>query len=335
MDLRDLGWNDALDVGFAPFRDRGLEAALVTADFGGGLCVLTACGAEDPAVLSGRLKHQAASAAELPTVGDWVAIRRDSNSPPGHPARIEHRLPRRSCFCRKAPGKETAQQMVAANVDFVLLVTDVDVDLRPGRIERYLLLAQEGGAAPVVLLNKADLLPASEVAQRLSSLKSVTGQAPSHAISALQRSGLEALHPYCRPGIVSALVGSSGVGKSTLLNALLERPLQDTAAVNAHTGKGRHTTTARRALLLPQGGLLIDNPGMRELHIWSDKDALRESFADIEALAAQCRFPNCRHRSDAGCRVRAALDEGLLERRRYDNFLRLAEEISAVNQRRR
>ena len=285
-------------------------------------------GEEIEVVLGGRVWHEAECDADLPAVGDWVAVERGEGD-----AVIRARLPRRSCFMRKMPGNSAQAQVIGANVDVVAVVTDAGADFNLRRMERYFTLISRSGAKALVLVNKADLHEAARNRDAAEQICRLDLSAEVHVTSALSGDGLQVLKRHLQPGITLCIVGSSGVGKSTLVNELLGEEWQWTGEVNERTGKGRHTTTSRELVLLPGGGMLIDNPGMREIQMWTDESTLRTSFADLEALAAECRFADCRHRGDAGCAVRAAVDAGTLDAGRHAAFLNLESEIAALKAR--
>jgi ribosome biogenesis GTPase len=241
-------------------------------------------------------------------------------------------LERKSRFVRKVAGSVVAEQVVAANVDVVLLVAGLDGDFNPRRLERYLVLAHDSGARPVIVLSKADL--AEDLAGAIEAARSVGGpDVPVHAVSAPRDEGYDALAEYLEPGRTVALLGSSGVGKSTIVNRLAGEELQRTQEVRATDGRGRHTTTHRQLILLPAGGLLMDTPGMRELQLWDVDEGVEETFADVEELAASCRFPNCEHDSEPGCAVRAAIAEGRLTSERLASYQKLVRELQVLTAR--
>lgn len=224
--------------------------------------------------------------------------------------------------------------MLAANVDIVVVVTDPGPDFSLRRMERYLTLIERCGARAVVLLNKADLFGEKHCLNAVRELRSLSRVAEIHVTSARESRGLDLLRAYLQPGVTITLVGSSGVGKSTLVNQLLGGEWQETSEVNDVTGRGRHTTSHRELVVLPDGGLLIDNPGVREIQMWTDEETLRESFADVDDLAARCRFTDCKHAGDAGCAIQVAVEAGELDADRYQSYLRLEEEIEGLKQRR-
>jgi ribosome biogenesis GTPase len=276
---------------------------------------------ELPVELSGRLRFEAAFPRELPAVGDWLAVRLSPDIRIGMAIRV---LPRKGVIARGTAGGQTQEQILAANVDTAFVVTTVDRDFNPRRMERYLSMIWNGGAQPVILLNKVDLCP------DYSGLMAQTGLmfpgVSIHALSALHDHGLGSLHTYLKPARTSVLLGSSGVGKSTLLNRLVGRDLQRLGDVRAADQRGRHTTSSRQMFLLSSGGLLIDTPGLRELRLWDAAPGLSRTFADIEALSARCRFRDCRHRDEPECAVLEALQDGLLDRSHYDNYIKLLKE---------
>jgi len=322
--LRGLGFEGFFEESFAPLAARGLVPGRVVAGHARVLRVHTEEG-ETVAAVTGRLRHEARGPSGLPTVGDWVALR-----PPeaGQRAVIEALLPRRTAFVRRAPGDRSVAQVLAANVDAVFLVMGLDGDFNPRRIERALVLAWESGALPVVLLNKADLC--ADVDARRGEIERVAPSVPVLVTSAKAGEGLEALMPWLTPGRTVALLGSSGVGKSTLVNRLLGREKQKTREVRAADQRGRHTTTHRELIALPGGALLLDTPGLREIQLWSDGAGLDAAFEDVSGLFASCRFTNCSHVNEPGCAVRAAVEEGRLDPARLESFRKLRAEMRAL-----
>jgi len=329
MTLKDLGWHEWFAEAFVPFRAKGWQPARLLRDNNLTCGALLGDGEEHDAVICGKLYHDAATDAELPAVGDWVALELKKDE-----AVIRARLPRRTCLSRKAPGRSTEEQVMAANVDVVVVVTDAGPDFSERRMERYFAIIGRSGARPVVLVNKSDLYSAAENRAAADTLRRLSPEADIHITSAEKGKSLKVLKGYLQRGVTVALVGSSGVGKSSIVNQLLGDEYQWTDEVNEVTGKGRHTTTARELMILPGGGILIDNPGIREVHMWTDETTLRERFTDIAVLASGCRFHDCRHGSDAGCAIREALGGGRLDEARYEAFLKLDDEIAELRRNR-
>ena len=321
MNLNILGWNDFFAGGFAPHAGRGLLPGRV-ASVSRHLYRVYTEQDELLAEVSERMRHES-SRRDLPAVGDWVAV-----SPRGEEKRatICAVLPRKSQFSRRAAGTGDVEQVLAANIDILFIVSGLDHDHNPRRIERYLTLAGESGASPVIVLNKSDLC--SDLEQKVREVRAVAGAVPVHVISCTASQGLEQLTAYLGVGVTAALLGSSGVGKSTLVNRILGEEAQRVREVRAGDSRGRHTTTSRELKVIPSGGMLIDNPGMRELRLGTAEEGLGSAFADIDSLAAGCRFSDCRHREEPGCAVRLALEEGALERGRFESYLKLQREIA-------
>ncbi len=321
MNLTALGWDDFFSGHFAPFAADGLLPARVALEHRHAYALLSTRG-ELTAACTGKLLHTSAGRGGLPAVGDWVAVR---PRPGEAQADIHGVLPRKTKFSRRAAGDAAVEQIVAANVDTVLLVTALDQNYNVRRIERYLAAAWDSGAQPVVVLNKADLHPAPAAAR--GEVEPLAMGAPVVPLSAARGDGFGALAPWLVPGRTLALLGSSGVGKSTLINRLLGAERQATGAISEAVGKGRHTTTHRELIVAPAGWLVIDTPGMRELQLWEvDEGALETAFADIAALAARCRFTDCAHRTEPGCAIQAALDDGTLDFDRWQSFQKLQRE---------
>jgi ribosome biogenesis GTPase / thiamine phosphate phosphatase len=327
-DLATLGWDDGWSAAFEEHRAGGLVPGRVGVQHRGAYDVLTEDG-EIRARLPGRARRDVESLAELPVVGDWVALE------PGRgreaPA-IRAVLPRRTKFSRLAahdPGSDvTREQVVAANVDVVFLVASIADDLSRRRFERYLTLAWESGARPVILLTKADL--EADSAPAVAALADLAGaDIPIHAVSVRTGVGLDDVRSHLAPGVTAALLGPSGVGKSTLVNTLAGEDVMSTATVR-EDGAGRHTTTRRQLVILPGGGLVVDNPGMRELHLWLAADGLEEAFQDVVELEAQCRFSDCRHEGEPGCAIQAALADGRLDPERWRSYRELRQEIAEL-----
>ena len=280
--------------------------------------------AEIAAEPTGKVK-----ASQLPAVGDWVAVRRPDAGETGSILAI---LPRKSAFSRNAAGKTVNEQVVASNVDEVLIITDLDRDFNLRRIERYITLVYNSGAGPVVVLNKTDL--AEDVEAAIAQTEAVSPGVPVYAVSAEEDVGIDQLEKHLGPGRTLAFLGSSGVGKSTIINRLLGADRLEVGEVREADGKGRHTTTHRELVILPDGGAVIDTPGMREIQVWGSEDGLADAFPEIDELAAGCRFRDCRHDSELGCAVREALTAGLLDDGRFESYMKLRSEFENLGHRR-
>jgi ribosome biogenesis GTPase / thiamine phosphate phosphatase len=324
--LRALGWNDRLSEEFEQHRPAGLVPARVAVQHRGAWDVLGEAG-ELRVDLAGRLRHEALSAAELPVVGDWVAV---ASRPGESGGTIQAVLPRTTRFSRKTAWQATEEQVLVANVDVVFVVTSLNEDLNPRRLERYLILAWESGATPVLVLTKSDLV--DDVAPAVAAVETVSGGVPVLATSTVTGAGLEAVRARLPTGVTGAVLGSSGVGKSTLVNALVGEDVLATQAIR-EDGRGRHTTTRRELILLPGGGLVVDTPGLRELQLWAADDGLDEVFEDVTALFAGCRFSDCAHDAEPDCAVRAALDDGTLPAERWESYLKLQAELAHLERR--
>ncbi len=324
-DLETLGWNSAWSTAFEPYREGSLRPGRVAVRHRGAYDVLTETG-EVRARITNRLRREARPT-ELPTVGDWVAL-------DGEDAVVAV-LPRRTTFSRRAahdPASGAAQeQVVAANVDVVFVTAALGQDLDRRLLERFVTLALESGARPVILLTKADLEPGAEAIAR--DLEGIGGAIAVHAVSTREGTGLDAVLGALAPGVTGALLGASGVGKSTLVNALVGDSDRLTTGEVRADGAGRHTTTRRELVQLPGGGLLIDNPGMREVHLWLADKGLEEAFEDVFALAAECRFADCRHDAEPGCAVKAALADGRLAPERWESYRALERELAELEER--
>ena len=318
--LARLGWNDFFRDQIATEAPPVLAARIVEEQRG---AYRVAGDVDGWAEVSGRFRHTARAVADFPAVGDWVLVSAPEGSERGVITRL---LNRRSAISRKAAGRAVEAQVLAANIDTMFLVTAFGEDLNPRRIERYLTVVRDAGAVPVVVLNKADLssdpeADAAAVRARLPFVDVV-------ALSARQSQGLDAIGAYLVPAQTVALVGSSGVGKSTLVNRLMGRDVLRTGEIRKADGRGRHTTTSRQLVELPGGALLIDTPGMRELQPWVDEAAVADTFDDIAAIAAGCRFTDCGHDTEPGCAVLAAVERGALDPGRLEHFRHLGREMA-------
>lgn len=320
--LESLGWNARLATELAALATADAVPGRVIAAYGG-TCTVASARGNVSACPAGKLRHGEVSGGQLPAAGDWVALDTGPDGPTGAILAI---LPRASKLSRKVAGGVTAEQVVAANVDTVFIVAGLDGDFNLRRLERMLVAGWDSGARPVILLNKADCCP--DVDERLAEAQACAPGVAVHAISCLAGCGFEALAPYLAAGQTLALLGSSGVGKSTLINHLVGRELLDTGEVREDDSRGRHTTTHREMFPVPGGAWIIDNPGVRELQLWDGAEGLSLTFPDVEALAAGCRFGDCSHQHEPGCCVREAVEAGELAQGRLASYHKLQREVS-------
>lgn len=318
MSLFDWGWSDywagaaLAEAGFEPARVIAVhrERYVLASEWG-----------EFAAQLSGRLEYASGSAVELPVVGDWVLA----------DLGIIHRvLPRRTLIARRAAGETHERQPLAANIDVVFIVSGLDGDFNPRRLERYLVLAIESGARPVFVLNKVDLCVSVEDARR--EVSAIAAGRPVVLTSAERNEGMADMLEWLQRGTTGALVGSSGAGKSSLINRLIGGVAQAVHGVRESDSRGRHTTTHRELFLLPGGGLLIDQPGLREIQVWAARDSLDGAFPDVSGFAGKCRFRDCRHQGEPGCAVRAAIEARELDAGRLQSFQKLGREVERVRE---
>jgi ribosome biogenesis GTPase len=327
--LLNLGWSDFFKRHFEPFKKQGLIPARVACEKKRIFVVYCEKG-ELIAEVSGKFRYNANSASEFPAVGDWVTI----NMRQGENKAIIHGLlPRKTRFSRKVTLMKTEEQILAANIDIVFLVSGMDNDFNLRRIERYLTLCYNSDFKPIIVLNKSDLCP--DIEDKVSEIESVAFDVPVHPTNALEHNGVDVLHKYFSTGITIALLGSSGVGKSTIINRLLGQRRQIVMPLSTSTSKGKHVTVHRELILVPTGGLIIDTPGMRELQLWGNENNLKAGFKDIDTLAQDCRFRNCMHTNEPGCAVKKAVREGSLDIKRYKNYLKLQKELKFLATRRR
>ena len=331
MTLEDWGWNNFFAKQFKTWKQDKFIPARVIRGEKNYFKVWSEQG-ELTVRFAGKVRHKAAGRVDLPVVGDWTVI----EPQPGQRGLIHALLERRNSFSRNLPGRRktkgrerTEQQVIAANIDLIFIVSGLDQDFNLRRIERYLTLVGSSGSNAVILLNKKDLCTDPQSCRR--QVEEIAGDSPVHLCMARDSSEIGALKSYLQTSQTIALLGSSGVGKSTIINALIGTQKQKTAEVSSADGKGRHTTTHRELFLLQEGGILMDNPGMRELHLWGDEEDLGESFTDVEELACRCKFSNCGHQSEPGCAVKLAIENGELSEQRLSSYLKLKGELANLN----
>jgi ribosome biogenesis GTPase len=319
--LAALGWTDELEAAFTSYAERGFEPARVVAEHRGGYYV-RGVRRDVLAHARGKLRDDEIWGG-MPAVGDWVAI----VDAPGDRAAIEAVLPRRTKFSRKTPWLKAEEHILVANVDTLFLVSGLDHDFNPRRMERYLTAAWDSGADPVVVLTKLDVC---DDLRKLDEAEAVAVGVPVLALSNVTGHGIDEVRALLRPARTFALLGSSGTGKSTLVNRLAGREVMATGGLR-NDGRGRHTTRHRQLLVLPGGSIVVDTPGLRELQIWEgDVDS---AFSDVAELAAECRFTDCAHETEPGCAVREALDEGTLSAERWSSYRRLQRELRSIEAR--
>jgi ribosome biogenesis GTPase / thiamine phosphate phosphatase len=323
MNLKVLGWNNYFEKEFVPFAGSEYVPGRIFEGQKHSYRVLTEKG-EVIAEVSGKFRFGAVGQQDFPAVGDWVvlAVREDERR-----ATIHKILQRKSKFSRKTAGITTEEQVLAANIDTLFLVTALNNDFNIRRIERYLIIAWESGANPVIVLSKADLC--EDVEDKLTQVESVAIGVPVHVVSTIEKFGVKELDRYLFEGNTAALLGSSGVGKSTLINYILGEEIQKVQGLR-NDDRGRHTSTFREMFLLPQGGMLIDTPGMRELQLWNGSEGISEAFEDIEAVSMNCRFSDCKHLKEPGCAVKEAIRNGEIDEKRYENYLKLKKELEYI-----
>jgi ribosome biogenesis GTPase len=321
--LPDLGWDPYFEALFQPYIKDGYSPARVAVQHRGAYVVLWEAG-EVAAELSGRMRHHASAVADLPAPGDWVAVHRVPNE---NKVIIQAVLDRRSKFSRKVAGSETQEQVLAANVDTLFLINALDSDPNVRRIERYLTLAWESGAVPVIVLSKTDLC--DDVAAARETVERIAFGVDIHPTSTVTGEGIDDLLKFLQGGRTVAVLGSSGAGKSTLINSLIGEERMATQEIRSD-GKGRHTTSHRELILAPSGGLILDTPGMRELQLWDADEGVDQAFEDIAEWASECRFRDCSHEREPGCAVVAAVGEGSLPAERLSSYRKLQRELHAL-----
>ncbi|MFT5013612.1 MAG: ribosome biogenesis GTPase [Patiriisocius sp.] len=319
LSLAQLGWNNFFQQQ-VPIQSDSIPARVNRQDLG--RYHLMSDQGPMVGILQGKARLES-SKADLPTVGDWVLVKAQEH---GEEMIIQSMLERATKFSRKQAGEKFYEQVVAANIDTVFIVTGLDDNFNVQRIERYLFLCNTSGALPVIILNKADVCKDTE--RFLDEVREVAASTPVHIISALTEDGMQSLQAYISEGTTVAVLGSSGVGKSTIINTLLGYDHFKTGAVRDTDSRGRHTTTHRELCPIPGGGMIIDTPGMRELQIWSDEQYLATTFEDVEELAALCKFGDCRHQTEPGCEILSAIKKGTLSEDRWGSYGNYIKELA-------
>ncbi len=321
MDLNKIGWNESFESNFEEYKDKGYTPGRVFAEYKNIYKIMCEDG-EMLAEISGKLRFAAEQQEDFPAVGDWVAVTVRSGE---SRATIHHVLPRMSKFSRKVAGTNIREQIIASNIDTVFIVNSLNSDFNVRRLERYLLLAWESGANPVIVLSKSDLC--DNIEEKLAEAEAVAIGVPIHPVTTYQDTGLQELRKYFKEGHTVALLGSSGVGKSSIINYFLGSTVQKIQELRNDGQKGMHTSTHREMFILPEGGLIIDTPGMREIQLWDSEGGLQETFEDIETLAANCFFKDCKHKDEPKCAIRDAVENNILSEERLESYKKLQKEL--------
>ena len=327
MELSDIGWNKNIDAKYQKLGINNVILGRVIFHSGKQYKIITTEG-EITANLSNSYINSIKSKSELPSVGDWVCLKQIDEF---RPFQIIKLIPRKNKLSRKVSGTKSEEQIIASNIDIVFIVTSADQDFNIRRLERYLAIINEIGAQPIIILNKIDIN--NDYKQYILEIKKNLPEITKLSISAKTMENIDEVKQFIKPGITIVLVGSSGVGKSTLINNLLGYKRQAVGKIREKDSKGKHVTTSRELIMMPNGGMLIDNPGLRELQLWSSELGISKTFEDIDELSRQCRFTNCTHNTEPGCIVKKAIEIGQISQERVDSYKKLLREQEYLNNR--
>ena len=333
MDLKSIGWNKFFSDNFKNYQSEKLKPARIISEQKKSFLLLSEEGKLKSSA-RGILWYNKGSKSETPVVGDWVAIQ---TFPENNTANIFHILPRKNSISRRSSGGrkkysggKIIKQIMVANIDLGIITIGLDRDFSLRRIERYLALVQGSGVMPLIILNKADLC--ADIKRRKKEVNRIAIDIPVMTMIALQIDEVKSLYNYIKKGKTAALLGSSGVGKSTIINQLLGYRRQKVKEISTSAGKGRHATSQRELIILPNGGIIIDNPGMREVQLWADEDDLSDIFQEIDAIARSCRFRNCQHGVEPDCAVLDSLNKGVLDKKRFENYKKMKSEVTQLTE---
>lgn len=326
LSLEQLGYHSVVAQHAEPFLAKGLSLARVTQEHRGSYRIRTA-EAELPAEVAGRMMFQAASRIDYPAVGDWVAVELYNDN---RRAVIRSVLPRRTVLARKAIGKNTEQQIIATNIDLVFIVHALDQNFNLSRVERYLVVARESGAAPILVFSKKDKCPEESIEDIKRATQLLNTDVPSILYDVHNDTEVASIAALIHPGKTCCFIGPSGAGKSTLINKLVGHEILPTGEVREYDAKGKHTTTSRQLIVMEHGGMLIDTPGIRELGVWSATTSIDDTFDDIRELASACRFRDCTHTHEPHCAVQQAIEDGALSAERWESYVKLQRETEHI-----
>ncbi|MGM0411515.1 MAG: ribosome small subunit-dependent GTPase A, partial [Bacillota bacterium] len=323
MNLKNIGFNDYVEAQFNSIGNTNDKIARISGEYEKIYKIITEYG-EKTAEISGNMKYNAKGRFDYPAVGDWVIVKGRKNS---DKYIIKKIVPRKTKVSRKVAGKKSEEQIISANMDYIFIMSGLKSDYNVNRLERYLTIAWDSGAKPVIILNKADLCNLNEIEKKKNKIAEIAFGVPVHVISCKENRGLEEINKYLSSGITISLLGSSGVGKSTLINLLIGKTKQKTNNTRYSDGKGKHTTTSREIIIIPDKGVIIDTPGMREIQLWNNESGISSTFADIEKLSKGCKFNDCTHTHEPDCAVKKAIEDGDLNKERLNNFHKMKREM--------